>query len=151
MRRYPVTLLAMAWISSAAAEGLPAAGEVHVYVASNLVQSRAHGIFSTLTLTNTTEYWFNPRIYLVDAEGNVVKEFAPLLKGFATWQKSSVDFLPEDFNGSIWVVSTQPVVATAFMHQIHDDGTLSLLGNAALVDLEPAAGVAAAQALVSAR
>lgn len=151
MRRFPVILLAMTWISSAAAEGVPAAGEVHVYVASNLVQSRSHGIFSTLTLTNTTEYWFNPRIYLVDTEGNVVKEFAPLLKGFATWQKSSVDFLPEDFSGSIWIVSTQPVVATTFMHQIRGDGTLSLLGNAALVDLEPAAGVAAAQALVSGR
>ncbi len=151
MRRFPMILVALGWVSSITAAELPAGGDVHVYVAPNLVQSRAHGIFSTLTLTNTTEYWFNPRIYLVDADGNVIKQFAPLLKGFATWQKSSVDFLPADFSGSIWIVSSQPVVAAAFIHQIREDGTLSLLGNTGLVDLEPAASVAAAQALVSER
>ncbi len=136
--------------ATAAAGGIPS-GNPYVYVAPNVIQSRAHGIFSTLALTNTTEYWFNPRIYLVNADGEVVKEFAPLLKAFATWQKSSVDFLPDDFNGSVWIVSSQPIVASSFMHQIRQDGSLSLLGNTELKGLETVAAESAVQALTTGR
>lgn len=136
-------------VTALPASGLSTDGGSRVYVAPNLVQNRDHGIFSTLTLTNTSEYWFNPRVYLVNTDGEIVKEFAPLLKGFGTWQKTTVDFLPEDFNGSVWIVSPQPIVASSFIHQIREDGTLGLLGNTELRGLEPAAAEAAAQSLTA--
>lgn len=145
------TLAILTTASLLPAAGLSGGGDAYVYVAPNLIQSRSHGIFSTLALTNTTEYWFNPRIYLVDADGRIVQEFSPLLKGFGTWQKTTVDFLPEDFNGSVWIVSSQPIVASSFMHQLREDGSLSLLGNTELRGLEPAAGTAAAQGLTGSR
>jgi hypothetical protein len=117
----------------------------YVYVAPNIVHARAHDIFTTLALTNTSIYWFNPRIYLIDADGEIVREFAPLLKGFGTWQKTSVDFLPEDFQGSAWIVSAQPIVATAFIHQLKADGSLVMLGSFALERMDREAAEALRQ------
>jgi hypothetical protein len=117
----------------------------HVYVAPSVVQSRAHDIFTTLALTNTSVYWFNPRIYLIDFDGEIVRQFAPLLKGFGTWQKASVDFLAEDFQGSVWIVSPQPIVATAFIHQVKSDGSVALLGNFGLERMEREAAEALRQ------
>jgi len=104
----------------------------YVYVAPNAVQARELGIFTTITLTNTTNYWFNPTIYLIDPEGEIITQLAPLLKSFGTWQKASVDILEEDFRGSVWVISPQPIVSASFIHQFNPDGSLSLLGNAKL-------------------
>jgi len=119
----------------------------YLYVAPNVFQSKANGVFTTFALTNTTPFWFNPHIYLIDADGAVVKEFAPLLKGFGTWQKTTVEFVSEDFQGSIWVVSPQPIVSTAFIHQLRDDGTLTLLGSTELRKLDDAGAASAVQHL----
>lgn len=119
----------------------------YVYVAPNVVQVRsANDIFTTFALTNTTEYWFNPRIYLVDLEGDVVRHFAPLLKGFGTWQKSSVSLMPEDFHGSVWILSSQPIVGTAMIHQ-SSNGSLTLLGSTELKLMEPKAAESLRQRL----
>ena len=107
-------------------------GKNYVYVAPNAVQARELGIFTTITVTNTTNYWFNPRIYLIDPDGEIVSQLTPLLKSFGTWQKASVDIVAEDFRGSVWVVSPQPIVSASFIHQFNGDGSLSLLGNSKL-------------------
>lgn len=107
-------------------------GENYVYVAPNAVQAKELGIFTTITLTNTTDYWFNPRIYFIDPNGEIVTQLTPLLKSFGTWQKASVDIVAEDFRGSVWVVSPQPIVSASFIHQFNGDGSLSLLGNSKL-------------------
>lgn len=104
----------------------------YVYVAPNAIQAGDLNIFTTITMTNTTDYWFNPSIYLIDPEGEVIKQLAPLLKSFGTWQRASVDIVADDFRGSVWVVSPQPIVAAAFIHQLGNNGTLSLLGNSRL-------------------
>jgi hypothetical protein len=115
----------------ASATGRAAAGrENYVYVAPNVIQARALNVFTTFALTNTTEYWFNPRICLVNPAGDIVYQFAPLLKGFGSWQKASIDLLLEDFAGSVWIVSSQPIVGLALIHQINEDGSLTLVGNA---------------------
>ena len=112
---------------------VPARGEEHyVYVAPNAVQAEDLDIFTTITLTNTTSYWFNPRIYLIDPNGEIIRQLAPLMTSFGTWQKASIDIVEEDFRGSVWVVSPQPIVSSAFIHQLRDDGSLSLLGNVKL-------------------
>jgi hypothetical protein len=107
-------------------------GNNYVYVAPNAVQAEELGIFTTITLTNTTKYWFNPRIYLIDPDGEIIIQLTPLLKSFGTWQKASVDIVTEDFRGSVWVVSPQPIVSASFIHQFSGDGSLSLLGNTQL-------------------
>jgi len=107
-------------------------GTSYVYVAPNAVQSSELGIFTTITLTNTTNYWFNPKIILIDPDGEIVSQLTPLLKSFGTWQKASVDIVAEDFRGSVWVVSPQPIVSASFIHQFNSDGSLSLLGNSKL-------------------
>jgi hypothetical protein len=104
----------------------------YIYVAPNAVQAQELGIFTTVTLTNTTDYWFNPKICLIDPNGEIVGQLTPLLKSFGTWQKASVDIVPQDFSGSIWVISPHPIVSAAFIHQFNEDGGLSLLGNARL-------------------
>lgn len=104
----------------------------YVYVAPNAVQAQQLGIFTTVTLTNTTHYWFNPKICLIDPDGEIVKQLTPLLKSFGTWQKASVDIIDEDFRGSIWVIAPHPIVSAAFIHQLGEDGGLSLLGNSKL-------------------
>jgi hypothetical protein len=112
------------------------AGQNYVYVAPNAVQAQELGIFTTITLTNTTGYWFNPRIYLIDPNGGIIRQLTPLLKSFGTWQKASVDIIAEDFRGSVWIVSPQPIVSAAFIHQFRDDGSLSLLGNSKLEQID---------------
>jgi len=107
-------------------------GTNYIYVAPNAVQAKDLGIFTTITLTNTTKYWFNPCIYLVDPDGEIISRLTPLLKSFGTWQRASVDIVTEDFRGSVWVVSSQPVVSVSFIHQFNADGTLSLIGNSRL-------------------
>jgi hypothetical protein len=106
--------------------------EQYIYVAPNAVQAREFNIFTTITLTNTTDYWFNPRVYLIDPDGDIIWQLSPLLKSYGTWQKASTDIVPEDFRGSIWVVSPQPIVSSAFIHQMNGTGLLSLLGTAKL-------------------
>jgi hypothetical protein len=122
----------------------------HVYVASNVLQIDANQIFSSFTLTNTTPFWFNPHIYFVNTDGEIVRDFAPLLKGFATWQKPSTEFLSEDFQGSIWIVSPQPIVASAFIFQLDSKtGSLTLLGNNKLEQVAPEAADNALQLLLN--
>jgi hypothetical protein len=119
----------MTFLSSSA--GRAAEGrENYIYVAPNVIQARALNVFTTFALTNTTEYWFNPRICLVSPAGDIVHQFVPLLKGFGSWQKASVDLLVEDFIGSVWIVSSQPIVGLALIHQINEDESLTLVGNA---------------------
>lgn len=131
------------------AEADQAQGEsTYIYVAPNVIQSRAAAIFTTFALTNTSEYWFNPRIYLIDPDGEIVARFNPLLKGFGTLQKTTGDFLLEDFQGSVWIVSPQPIVASAFIHQSKLDHSLALLGTAGLEKMEAQAAVAALKMLV---
>ena len=111
-------------------------GKTYVYVAPNAVQVEELGIFTTIALTNTTNYWFNPKIYLIDPDGDVVSQLTPLLKSFGTWQKATVDIVAEDFRGSVWVVSSHPIVSAAFIHQFNLDGGLSLLGNTKLEEVD---------------
>ncbi len=99
----------------------------NVYVGSNVLQVKDANVFTTFTLTNTTSFWFNPRIYLINLDGEIVRQFAPLMKAFGSWQKTSIDLIGDDFQGSVWIVSPQPIVASAFIHQLHDDGTVSLV------------------------
>jgi hypothetical protein len=108
----------------------------HTYVAPNAVQVQELGIFTTIALTNTTHYWFNAKIYLIDPDGEVVTQLNPLLKSFGTWQKATVDIVAEDFRGSVWVISPQPIVSAAFIHQFNPDGDLSLLGNTKLEEVD---------------
>jgi len=110
-------------------------GKSYVYVAPNAVQAQEFGIFTTITVTNTTNYWFNPTIYLIDPDGEIITQLNPLLKSFGTWQKATVDIVTEDFRGSVWVVAPQPVVSAAFIHQFNLDGSLSLLGNSKLEEV----------------
>jgi hypothetical protein len=111
-------------------------GRSYVYVSPNAVQAQELGIFTTIALTNTTKYWFNATIYLIDPDGEIVTQLAPLLKSFGTWQKATVDIVAEDFRGSVWVISPQPVVSTSFIHQFNLDGSLSLLGNSKLEEVD---------------
>ena len=106
--------------------------EQYIYVAPNAVQAKEFDIFTTITLTNTTDYWFNPRVYLIDPDGEIIWQLSPLLKSYGTWQKATTDIVTEDFRGSIWVVSPEPIVSSAFIHQISGKGSLSLLGTAKL-------------------
>jgi hypothetical protein len=99
----------------------------NVYVGSNVVQVQDADVFTTFTLTNTTAFWFNPRVYLINLDGEIVRQFAPLIKGYGSWQKTSVDLISEDFQGSVWIISPQPIVAAAFIHQLRQDGTVSLV------------------------
>ncbi len=126
------------------------ATEQTVYVAPNVVQVRSLDIFTTFALTNATFYWFNPRIYFVNEDGEIVREVAPLLKGYATWQRTSLDLLDEDFHGSVWIVSPQPIVASAFLHQLQDGDKLLLLGNTELRRMDPEVARNALQQLIAA-
>ena len=117
-----------------------------ILVGSNVIQTSEYHIFTSFTLTNTTPFWFNPQIYLIDANGVIVRKFAPLIKSFGTWQKPSGDFIDEDFQGSIWIVSSQPLVASAFIYQYEpESGKLTLLGNSQLSTVTPEAADAALQ------
>ena len=128
-----ITMVAATGIFGQQAETAGAAQtDDQVYVAPNVVQSRDFNIFTTFALTNTTPYWFNPRIYLINSDGEIVRQFAPLLKGYGTWQKSSVDLIPDDFQGSVWIISAQSIVASAMIHQVKADQSLSLLGTAGI-------------------
>lgn len=110
----------------------------YVYVASSVVQIDSSDAFTSFTLTNTTPYWFNPQIYLIDLDGVIVRQFSPLLKGFGSWQKASSDLLTGDFQGSVWIISAQPIVASAFIYQYDAKaGSLTLLGNSTLERMTP--------------
>ena len=116
----------------------------YVYVAPNVLQFDAERVFTSFTLTNTTAFWFNPQVYLIDLDGVIVRRFSPLLKAFGSWQKPSTDLLDEDFQGSIWIVSSEPIAASVFMYQYSPkDGALTSLGSGKLeqVSAEVAAGV----------
>ena len=131
MRRETLLVLVVAlFVCQAGFGGEPS--EQHIYVAPNAVQAKEFGIFTTVTLTNTTDYWFNPRVYLIDPDGEIILQLSPLLKSYGTWQKASTDIVSEDFRGSIWVVSPEPIVSSAFIHQMNGAGSLSLLGTAKL-------------------
>jgi hypothetical protein len=108
----------------------------YVYVAPSAYQSLAQNIYSSFGLTNLTEYWFNIHIFFVNSNGEIVRKVSPLLKGFGTWQKATVDLLPNDFQGSVWIISEQPVVSSSFIHQIGSDGRLSLLGTVAIEQVD---------------
>ncbi len=121
----------------------------YVYVAPNVLQINASQVFSSFTLTNTTPYWFNPQVYLVNLDGEVVRHFSPLLKGFGTWQEASSSLVKEDFQGSIWIVSAQPIVASSFIYQYDSaTGALTLLGNDKLEQVTPEAADNALQLLL---
>ncbi|GAB4251180.1 MAG: hypothetical protein Kow00109_26970 [Acidobacteriota bacterium] len=128
----------------------PAATET-VYVAPNVVQAKDLNVFTTFAITNATPFWFNPRIYLVNQDGEVVRQFAPLLKGFGTWQRTTLDLIDSDFQGSIWIVSPQPIVASAFLHQLRDGRELQLLGNTELRRMDGEVAETALQQLTAAR
>lgn len=122
----------------------------YVYVAPNVLQIGANQVFSSFTLTNTTPYWFNPQVYLVNLDGEVVRHFSPLLKGFGTWQEASTSLLKEDFQGSIWIVSAQPIAASSFIYQYDSKaGALALLGNDKLEQISPEAANNALQLLLN--
>jgi hypothetical protein len=108
----------------------------NVYVASNVVQWEGANVFTTFTLTNTTSFWFNPRIYLINLDGEIVRQFAPLIKGFGSWQKPTTELIDEDFQGSVWIISPQPIVASAFIHQLREDGTVSLVATNSLEKID---------------
>lgn len=108
----------------------------YVYVAPSAYQSLAQNIYSSLGLTNLTEYWFNVHIFFVDSNGEIVRKVSPLLKGFGTWQRATPDLLPNDFQGSVWIISEQPIVSSAFIHQLGNDGKLSLLGTVEIKQVE---------------
>ncbi|MEJ2082952.1 MAG: hypothetical protein P8Y94_12470 [Acidobacteriota bacterium] len=150
-----VALLCVPMVSAASEGQSPTAADnsgstSHVYVAPNVLQLGANQIFSSFTLTNTTPYWFNLHIYFVNTDGEVVRDFSPLLKGFATWQKPSTEFLADDFQGSIWIVSPQPIVASAFIFQLDSKaGSLTLLGNNKLDEVAPESADDALQLLLN--
>jgi len=110
--------------------------EGHVYVAPSAYQSLAQNIYSSLGLTNLTEYWFNAHIYFVDSNGKIVRKVSPLLKGFGTWQRSTRDLIPDDFQGSVWIITGQPIASSAFIHQAVANGGLSLLGTVAIKEVD---------------
>lgn len=121
-----------------------------VYVAPNVVQAKDLQVFTTFAITNATPFWFNPRIYLVNQDGEIVRQFAPLLKGFGTWQRTTLDLIDSDFQGSVWIVSPQPVVASAFLHQLQEGGKLVLLGNTELREMAADVAAVALQQLTAA-
>lgn len=122
------------WVSLLCCFIFPVNGAVdnYVYVASNAIQYQELSIFVAVAITNTTEYWFNPVIYFLDTDGKVLRKVAPLIKGRSTWQKASSDLVTEDFQGSVWIVSPHPLIATTFIYQLIDSDILILLGSSNL-------------------
>ena len=109
--------------------GTPEAAPQYVYVSSTVIHDADSGVFSSFAVTNTTRFWFNPDIYLVNRDGQVVKHSAPLLKGFGTWHEVSGSLLSDEFNGSIWIVSAQPLVVNSYTHQEDQEGHVTLLAS----------------------
>ncbi len=144
-----VLLCSPALPAGQAAEPQSSDSPSYVYVAPNVLEIDANKIFSSFTLTNTTPFWFNPRVYLVDLDGEIVRQFSPMLKGFGTWQKATIDLLETDFQGSIWILSPQPIVASAFIYQYEPkSGGLTLLGNGKLDQVAPEAAADALKLLL---
>ena len=108
-------------------EAIAASIAAYLYVSPAVIQDYELNIFTTIAITNTTEYWFNPRIFVLDSNGETIYNCAPLLHGRGTWQKASSDLIQDDFKGSIWIVSEQPIEAVTYIHQ-RDGNKLTLLG-----------------------
>lgn len=107
-----------------------------IYLAPNVIQKSEADVFTSFAVTNTTPYWFNVRIYLISAEGEIVQERTPLLKGYGTWQQSSGDLTEEDFQGSIWMISPYPLIAVSMNYQLLQDGKLTHLATVRLEKLD---------------
>lgn len=127
--RHATLLLVLLLLVPLSADGTPEAAPQHVYVSSTVIHNAASRVFSSFAVTNTTRFWFNPDIYLVDRDGQVVHHASPLLKGFGTWHDISGSLLSDDFNGSIWIVSSQPLVVNSYTHQADEDGHVTLLAS----------------------
>lgn len=108
----------------------------YVYVAPIVKHDPAHGVFTTFAVTNTTQWWFNPSVNLVNSEGDKTATIVPLMKGFGTWQSTTYSIIGEPFHGSVWIVSAEPLIGFCYIHQLHEDGTIGLIANAKLELME---------------